>query len=468
MVGIANTNFNNSALLATDLNITANTFTNLNVAAQVAGTKVLINKNIISNPNFNNGFKIGFILLANYFTLINNSIDKCHVGAIIQTNGMAHSLIKENAFSNINLMGVWSIGNNAAALVVCNSFDFYRVALLTMDASNPYNQAGLFTDQVICTPAEKIPADNTFSNKLPGNASDVVNLMPVDSFYYYYRDMAGFIATSTPPETAKECDGNNMPTPKQNCKSITALISTTELLNMLDGSKKNMQMLLQVQYLLKQQHDTLAAVKLLSKINNTEANRLLVSYYIAKKIYLAAQHTINQIPNTPLDNILFKDLYQLKLNLAASNRSIFDITNSEESTLNNIANQYTQTSYEAQAILSLIRQQEYPLILPPIPNFLQPYYSNTLPAIHFKTNMPNINIYPNPAQNTCNVQWLCNNPYATATLYLYNMQGILIKTGSIQAGNTILNISQIPNGLYYYKIEYEQAIIQQNKLVIIK
>ena len=69
-------------------------------------------------------------------------------------------------------------------------------------------------------------------------------------------------------------------------------------------------------------------------------------------------------------------------------------------------------------------------------------------------------IYPNPGVNTLNITGIANK----TTLYLYDVVGKLILEKEI-AGNTELDVSQLPEGLYMLLIESEAGKVF-NKIII--
>ena len=61
---------------------------------------------------------------------------------------------------------------------------------------------------------------------------------------------------------------------------------------------------------------------------------------------------------------------------------------------------------------------------------------------------PQLRVYPNPAQQTLNI---ANPTHQAITIYVYNNVGAVVRQQN--ANQTItLNIADLPNGLYYTKI----------------
>jgi len=76
----------------------------------------------------------------------------------------------------------------------------------------------------------------------------------------------------------------------------------------------------------------------------------------------------------------------------------------------------------------------------------------------------NINIYPNPANNTLYIEGAFDN--SNNNLQIYNLLGSLIISKQITQNTTTIDISQLSNGVYFVKIltdnfTYKQKIIKQ-------
>ena len=61
-----------------------------------------------------------------------------------------------------------------------------------------------------------------------------------------------------------------------------------------------------------------------------------------------------------------------------------------------------------------------------------------------------MNIYPNPTQNTLNIEGIDNGKYS-----IYNVQGKLVLYGELEES---INVSILSEGLYTIKIENEEGV----------
>lgn len=255
----------------------------------------------------------------------------------------------------------------------------------------------------------------------------------------------------------------------QNCQDF--VLSANDVINIAEGTTQDQEMIKTIRRLVQVDHDTTAAVNLLATVNSRAAKRMALEYYLKKTMWNAAQQVLNSLPNSTQDEQFFKQLYTIKRDLAQSNRSIFQITAAEEATITNIANHRSRTSFEAQAILYLVRQIEFPVPMEHLPLPL-PAYTGTLPTIHFKNDVGNatatmpIKVYPNPAKDFVQVEVLsaCDGGYFT----LYAIDGKKCLERPLVTGTNLLQTTDLPSGIYYYTISSNTQIIQQHKIVLLK
>ena len=74
-----------------------------------------------------------------------------------------------------------------------------------------------------------------------------------------------------------------------------------------------------------------------------------------------------------------------------------------------------------------------------------------------------IQIYPNPATNLINVLLSGNTSKAMVTLF--NLQGIKIKIGAINGEQGVIDVTNLPPGMYLLKAESEQGVVTK-KIII--
>jgi hypothetical protein len=102
------------------------------------------------------------------------------------------------------------------------------------------------------------------------------------------------------------------------------------------------------------------------------------------------------------------------------------------------------------------------------------YTDTTINNVRFKAlNTPDIgfeqpegvilNVYPNPASSMLMIQ--TNADLSNATMNLFNVQGQLVRTISLN-GNNVIDISTIDNGMYFYQVIDGNKLLHQDKIVV--
>ncbi|GEM_PF-3932944 len=77
---------------------------------------------------------------------------------------------------------------------------------------------------------------------------------------------------------------------------------------------------------------------------------------------------------------------------------------------------------------------------------------------------PEVFIYPNPARQSV----IFSHGSQPAVVFVYDLLGRLVAKRDISAGNTAIDISSLPTGLYLYRLEPERGIPVAGKLVKIR
>ena len=469
MVGISVFNFQNSPVVDADLIITQNHFNNLTIGMQCAGADLDINTNTINNIA-GSGSYAGVLLYGCTYTAKSNNINHCYTGIASQSDQNIPNLIKANSFNNC-LVPTWTRGDDTNLQIVCNDFDNYLTGICMSNATIVAPEPGKLDDQGSCNPnfgADKNPADNLFLSQANPSFPDLYS-NTIDSYKYYYRT----IGTDFQPTASANLEPILCPDEGEsradNC--LDFVLSPNDVINIAEGTAQDQAMIATIRRLVQIDHDTTAAVNLLATVNSRAAKRMALEYYIKKAMWNAAQQVLNSLSVVTQDEQFFKQLYTIKRDLAQSNRSIFDITTTEEATITNIAAYRTRTSFEAQAILYLVRQIEYPILMEHLPAPL-PAYTGVLPVVHFKNNATNqqlangIKVFPNPANRIVSV--FVPDEFATTQLSLYSIDGKTLLNQTLYAGTNTLYLQQMQAGLYYYLIQLDGNVIERNKLVLIK
>lgn len=77
-----------------------------------------------------------------------------------------------------------------------------------------------------------------------------------------------------------------------------------------------------------------------------------------------------------------------------------------------------------------------------------------------------LSVFPNPANNSVNVDITLANDFANYSFKLYSVIGNQVINERLTDGNNSVDVKSLPNGVYFYSILKENDIIETKKLVI--
>ncbi|HRK29400.1 MAG TPA: T9SS type A sorting domain-containing protein [Chitinophagales bacterium] len=133
----------------------------------------------------------------------------------------------------------------------------------------------------------------------------------------------------------------------------------------------------------------------------------------------------------------------------------------------------TQAAFEARTILYLLRGEEYPVLLPPMPAIINPALMQGV-AINFKNTTFNLNKsdelvskpYPNPVNGVLYLDTKLPN-VEIVEFELYDIAGKLqyAQTLSGDAKHAI-NLTHLSSGMYFCHLTYNNGATQNFKLIL--
>lgn len=86
-------------------------------------------------------------------------------------------------------------------------------------------------------------------------------------------------------------------------------------------------------------------------------------------------------------------------------------------------------------------------------------------GISHVSTVKNITIYPNPAKNHVNITF-SNSNYQDLHISIYDIQGKLQKTRSLESNNSMISISDLNSGIYILKIADNENVLKMDRLII--
>ena len=85
------------------------------------------------------------------------------------------------------------------------------------------------------------------------------------------------------------------------------------------------------------------------------------------------------------------------------------------------------------------------------------YNNNTLSALDFNQNKPDVAVYPNPVQNVLNIKI----DQAIKSVEIYNMQGQKVKVSNVSQ----IDLSGLHSGMYLVRIEDENNGVATKRII---
>ena len=173
-------------------------------------------------------------------------------------------------------------------------------------------------------------------------------------------------------------------------------------------------------------------------------------HYLEEENYTAYFDLLDEIPENNLENTELKQLYNLYGTLKMDGRAEYELTPDEEALVRNIVASNTRWVYEAQAILYVAYNEEYPMDLPHINELMDEATLGQF--VNHKTMLQaseETNIFPTPANTHLNIQL----PDGTdnAVFELFGLNGKLHMRVNL-TGSTQVNTFDLPNGIYVHHV----------------
>ncbi|MBK8473493.1 MAG: T9SS type A sorting domain-containing protein [Sphingobacteriales bacterium] len=436
------------------------------VGIQSLGGVLTTKGNNINGTGMLNG-SIGIAAVQTHFNIYNDQISNQMIGLVLQNNSISPNIAHENVLDD-NLIGTWLLGNNGVSQLKCNQYIGQAWSILAMDGINPPTQ-GMVDDQGFCdlTPDNQDPADNVFVGTIMG--VDIASMI-ADPFTYFHRDVPELtpnIVNVLGANAVNALCGAALP--EVDCDTWTEIPD-----GMIgeSGDEKRVNELLakKMGYYLRETGDTAAALTLLFSVNTDYAKRLKIARAMDEKNYAEVQNLKNQLPDTEVEYMYYKELLNLQLTVEEQGRELTDISPEEETLLRQIAASPTQAAMDARVWLYVARGEQIYITLPPLPDFVN--NGMTQLQLQFKTDSKGngLKVYPNPAAEQLNISYRLADENADATFYLFDMTGKALAQYPFtqKVGELNLDLSGYASGMYYYQVTNNGQVIASDKLAIIK
>ena len=220
---------------------------------------------------------------------------------------------------------------------------------------------------------------------------------------------------------------------------------------------------------------TAQAISLLEQETSLDVKQGLTATYIEEKNYSQATSLLNTLPALKQEDIDFKYLYNLHINLGTAGKSLWEMTDAEQQMVREIAGRcpLTLPKVNAQAILSLVYgdssvncpEGSYARIA----GDEEPVINITPKEISDRPVFLGNNI-PNPFNNKTVIPYLLPEKEGIAKIVIADMAGRIIKTYPLKERSGMLEISlnEWENGVYMYSIQVNNTVLETKRMVLIK
>lgn len=203
-------------------------------------------------------------------------------------------------------------------------------------------------------------------------------------------------------------------------------------------------------------------------VSTIKTKEILADLYIEKQDFVNAENMLIAIEAEPSKQNLAK-IKRVHKNLKQSNQTIYDLPSNivEKQKVEDVASDNTAQGYEpAINILQEVFNQPYE---EPIEE-LAAYSHSYIPMDENNISMQNdlaITCYPNPATESIAFVYNLQDDFASGNINIYNALGQIVKTISINNAElkSVVGISDLPNGLYFYTLVINNTTIANDKFV---
>lgn len=457
-------------IVAQSTAINANQFEDCQLAVQADG----VDYNKMADNTVNNlgnsqvaysgeNLSLGFYLRGTNSIIKNNFIHRTDFGMVINQSDTEGSLVAGNLVNNTQ-EALLVEGNNPSTRFKCNHLLDYTLSGLDLRKFNTTN--GHLPQQGECDPSAPFPepAANTFIANVGSGAIDIRLGTDVETLEYHD------VGATTLTVDDNSAIGNFEP---ENCPSTINLndycstfgyTSFDDVDNYVGIGAMQDRLLAQKVLNLVADSNYNAAIALLHQYNTTLlAKRRLVPHKIGMDSTATARNLLDQISADTEENLRYKQLYTLLIDLKESNRSLFDISPAQQALLLDIANSRTKTSYKAQAILYLARGIDFSVALPTLSSGIGNWHT----VFKTDTNGKVGTLYPNPTQKTISFEHRLAVGQ-TGKLTIYDLTGKqLSQYPFVGIGQQQLSLAHLQAGMYLYTMQIDGLVVQKDKLVLI-
>lgn len=211
------------------------------------------------------------------------------------------------------------------------------------------------------------------------------------------------------------------------------------------------------------------AIDLLVQENNNYSKQILFGTYLENGQFSSAFSVLNAFVPADQDETDWKQLSQILLELAFTNKTLFDMRADQIQTVRNIAQGFegTQARANARTILYVLYYEEFS---DELDETSSPSLRTAEPIAEQIPQNGFINAVPNPFSNFTMVEYALPSRAVTASVEIFDVTGKKLKSFPLVelSGKLQVSAEDLNNGVYFYSLIANDKIIQTKKFIIIK
>jgi len=215
------------------------------------------------------------------------------------------------------------------------------------------------------------------------------------------------------------------------------------------------------------------AIDILQQQESNSAKQMLISTYLAIYNLELAENGLNQFVPENQEEVDWKQLHILLLNLKNEERTFFEMSQSEESFIRQLAedNSCSLASINAQAILRLLYGEEFPLCPVEILNLKSLTLIDDTEKEEAKTDSYYLeNNIPNPFNETTIIPYRLPDNYSNASIAVFDIRGNKLLEIELKEQQGSINISsdKFKAGVYIYTLIVDGSALKSKRMVLLK
>jgi hypothetical protein len=229
-------------------------------------------------------------------------------------------------------------------------------------------------------------------------------------------------------------------------------------------------------------------------IGDVDSQRKLLAIYIDNAMSSEAIQKLLQIPSDNIENISYKEYYQILLDLLLQNRTLEELTATELNMIDIIKELNVTSSSNAYSVKSEVFNEEFLIECEKLDlcdgstgrvtqhNYLNDFYSTQQSLENERKSKAangqltviadnsKLTLMPNPTNGITNAQIMIGDAAINATLVISSVDGRIVRTIKLVSGlnNVQIDTENLNSGIYFVTIQQSNKVIATEKLVVTK